>query len=57
MTVVNPDRIQSEAITLGLHDASPQDMVDFMADDVGLEMGWGRLLFGQTFAAGVVVKA
>ena len=50
MTVVNPDRSQSEAITLGLHDASPQDMVDIMADDVALEMGWGRLLFGQTFA-------
>ena len=51
MTVVNPDRSQSEAITLGLHDASPQDMVEAMADDVVLEMGWGRLLFGQTFAA------
>src|SRR6476659_9626047 len=50
MTVVNPDRSQSEAITLGLHDASPQDMVDVMANDVALEMGWGRLLFGQTFA-------
>ena len=50
MTVANPDRGQSEAITLGLHDVSPQDMVDVMADDVALEMGWGRLLFGQTFA-------
>ena len=28
----------------------PQDLVDVMADDVALEMGWGRLLFGQTFA-------
>ena len=39
-----------EAITLGLHDASPPHMVDAMADDVVLELGWGRLLFGQTFA-------
>ncbi len=40
----------AEAITLGLHHASPQHMVDAMADDVALEMGWGRLIFGQTFA-------
>ncbi len=40
----------AEAITLGLHDASPQHMVDAMADDVVVEMGWGRLAFGQTFA-------
>ncbi|MCT7659390.1 N-acetylglutaminylglutamine synthetase [Mycobacterium deserti] len=40
----------SEAITLGLHDASPQHMVDAMADNVVVEMGWGRLIFGQTFA-------
>ena len=39
-----------EAITLGLHDASPQHMVDAMANDVVLELGWGRLIFGQTFA-------
>lgn len=39
-----------EAITLGLHDASPQHLVDKMADDVVLELGWGRLIFGQTFA-------
>jgi GNAT-family acetyltransferase (TIGR03103 family) len=44
------DEGPSEAITLGLHDASPQHMVDIMADDVVLEMGWGRLIFGQTFA-------
>lgn len=50
MTAVNPHRGNSEAITLGLHDASPADMVDAMADDVTLEMGWGRLVFGQTFA-------
>ncbi|OBF36737.1 GNAT family acetyltransferase [Mycobacterium sp. ACS1612] len=43
------DRNQ-EAITLGLHDASPQHMVDAMADDVAVELGWGRLVFGQTFA-------
>lgn len=40
----------TEAITLGLHDASPQHLVDAMADDVVLELGWGRLIFGQTFA-------
>jgi len=44
---VNPE---AEAITLGLHDASPQHLVDAMADDVVVEMGWGRLIFGQTFA-------
>ena len=48
MTALDPDH--SEAITLGLHDASPQHMVDAMADDVVLELGWGRLIFGQTFA-------
>ncbi len=50
MTALDPDDGPSEAITLGLHDASPQHMVDVMADDVVLEMGWGRLIFGQTFA-------
>ncbi|WP_179471084.1 N-acetylglutaminylglutamine synthetase [Mycolicibacterium vinylchloridicum] len=40
----------TEAITLGLHDASPQHLVDEMSDDVVLELGWGRLIFGQTFA-------
>ncbi|TFV56515.1 N-acetylglutaminylglutamine synthetase [Mycobacterium sp. PS03-16] len=40
----------TEAITMGLHDASPQHLVDAMADDVVLELGWGRLIFGQTFA-------
>ncbi len=39
-----------EAITLGLHGASPAHLVDEMADDVVLELGWGRLIFGQTFA-------
>ena len=50
MTALEPDESHPEAITLGLHDASPQHMVDAMADDVVLEMGWGRLIFGQTFA-------
>ncbi len=40
----------TEAITLGLHDASPQHLVEEMQDDVVLELGWGRLIFGQTFA-------
>ena len=45
-----PDRRRPEAITLGLHDASPPHLVDAMADDVVLDCGWGRLVFGQTFA-------
>jgi GNAT-family acetyltransferase (TIGR03103 family) len=47
---LDPDGDHTEAITLGLHDASPQHLVDAMADDVVLEVGWGRLIFGQTFA-------
>jgi GNAT-family acetyltransferase (TIGR03103 family) len=50
MTAVHPDGDHTEAITLGLHDASPAHLVDAMSDDVVLEMGWGRLIFGQTFA-------
>jgi GNAT-family acetyltransferase (TIGR03103 family) len=46
----NPEADHTEAITLGLHDVSPQHLVDAMADDVVVEMGWGRLIFGQTFA-------
>lgn len=46
---VQPDD-HPEAITLGLHDASPAHLVEEMADDVVLELGWGRLIFGQTFA-------
>ncbi|WP_328354084.1 N-acetylglutaminylglutamine synthetase [Mycobacterium sp. NBC_00419] len=42
--------IHTEAITLGLHGASPPDLVDAMDDDVVLELGWGRLIFGQTFS-------
>jgi GNAT-family acetyltransferase (TIGR03103 family) len=40
----------TEEITLGLHDASPQHLVDAMATNIELELGWGRLIFGQTFA-------
>ncbi|WP_102143474.1 N-acetylglutaminylglutamine synthetase [Mycobacterium hubeiense] len=43
-------RDHPEAITLGLHDSSPPHLVEQMADDVVLELGWGRLIFGQTFA-------
>ncbi|MGV9799409.1 N-acetylglutaminylglutamine synthetase [Mycobacterium sp. NPDC003449] len=54
MTTVDPDATSgqdhTEAITLGLHAASPQHLVDAMANDVELELGWGRLIFGQTFA-------
>ncbi|BBY66185.1 GNAT family N-acetyltransferase [Mycolicibacterium helvum] len=34
---------------MGLHGASPQHLVEEMTDDVVLELGWGRLIFGQTF--------
>ncbi|ULE33038.1 N-acetylglutaminylglutamine synthetase [Mycobacterium sp. IDR2000157661] len=47
---INPDSDHTEAITLGLHHASPQHLVAEMADNVVVEMGWGRLIFGQTFA-------
>jgi GNAT-family acetyltransferase (TIGR03103 family) len=50
MTMVDHSGDHTEAITLGLHDASPQELVDAMAKDVELELGWGRLIFGQTFA-------
>jgi GNAT-family acetyltransferase (TIGR03103 family) len=50
MTAIDPSEDHPEAITLSLHDASPPHMVDAMAKDVELELGWGRLIFGQTFA-------
>jgi hypothetical protein len=50
MTTLEPGEDHPEAITLGLHDASPRHLVAAMADDVVLELGWGRLIFGQTFA-------
>ncbi len=50
MTVIDPSEDHPEAITLNLHGASPPHLVDVMADDVELELGWGRLIFGQTFA-------
>ena len=50
MTSTGPSEDHPEAITLGLHDASPPHLVDAMAKDVELELGWGRLIFGQTFA-------
>ncbi|MFZ1175378.1 MAG: N-acetylglutaminylglutamine synthetase, partial [Mycobacterium sp.] len=50
MTVIDPSEDHTEAITLGLHDATPPHLVDAMAKDVELELGWGRLIFGQTFA-------
>jgi GNAT-family acetyltransferase (TIGR03103 family) len=39
-----------EAITLGLHDTPSPHLQDKMANDVVLELGWGRLVFGQTFS-------
>ena len=50
MTVLDPDEDHPEAITLGLHHASPQHLVDAKARDVVVDLGWGRLIFGQTFA-------
>jgi GNAT-family acetyltransferase (TIGR03103 family) len=50
MTAIDPSKDHPEAITLGLHDASPPHLMDAMAKDVELELGWGRLIFGQTFA-------
>jgi GNAT-family acetyltransferase (TIGR03103 family) len=50
MTTIDSSGDHTEAITLGLHDASPPHLVDAMAKDVELELGWGRLIFGQTFA-------
>lgn len=50
MTAFEPANDHTEAITLGLHDASPPHLLDAMAKDVELELGWGRLIFGQTFA-------
>jgi len=50
MSNPDPDHDHPEAMTLALHEASPPHMVDAMVDDVVLELGWGRLIFGQTFA-------
>ncbi|HEY3994859.1 MAG TPA: N-acetylglutaminylglutamine synthetase [Mycobacterium sp.] len=50
MTAFEPTSDHTEAITMGLHDASPPHLLDAMAKDVELELGWGRLIFGQTFA-------
>jgi GNAT-family acetyltransferase (TIGR03103 family) len=53
MTAIDPNGStadHTEAITLGLHDASPPELVEAMAKDVEVELGWGRLIFGQTFA-------
>ncbi|KQH75467.1 GNAT family acetyltransferase [Mycobacterium gordonae] len=39
-----------EPITLNLHDASPPHLNEATAQQVELELGWGRIIFGQTFA-------
>ena len=44
MTAIDPAEDHTEAITLGLHDASPPHLVDAMAKDVELELGWGQLI-------------
>ena len=46
----DPSADNTEAITLALHEAATPRLLDTMADDVVLELGWGRLSFGQTFA-------
>ena len=50
MTGIVPSDDNPEAITLGLHEAAPSHLIEGMAPDVELELGWGRLIFGQTFA-------
>ncbi|MDT5224116.1 MAG: hypothetical protein QOG19_1523 [Mycobacterium sp.] len=50
MSATDPPVEHSEAITLALHDASPPDLVAAMEKNVELELGWGRIIFGQTFA-------
>lgn len=50
MTVIDPSENHPEAMTLSLYGASPPHLVKAMAEDVELELGWGRLIFGQTFA-------
>jgi GNAT-family acetyltransferase (TIGR03103 family) len=58
MSATGPPEDHTEAITLGLHDATPPHLVDAMSKDVELELGWGRLIFGQTFAdAGTLEEA
>jgi GNAT-family acetyltransferase (TIGR03103 family) len=58
MTVIGPSEDHPEAITLGLHDATPPHLVDAMSKDVEIELGWGRLIFGQTFAdAGTLAES
>jgi GNAT-family acetyltransferase (TIGR03103 family) len=50
MNAIDPSEDHPEAITLGLHEAAPSHLMEAMADAVELELGWGRLIFGQTFA-------
>lgn len=50
MSVLDPSPDHPEAITLGLHDASPPHLMEAMVKNVELELGWGRLIFGQTFS-------
>ena len=50
MTAIDHSEDHPEAITLGLHEAAPSHLMDAMAENVELELGWGRLIFGQTFA-------
>lgn len=46
----DPGDDHPEAITLGLHDVPPAHLVGSMRSNVVLDLGWGRLVFGQTFS-------
>src|SRR3546814_3916743 len=46
-----------DAITTTSWGTPPEHLTDPMADDVVLEMGWGRLIFGQTFSDHAGIEA
>lgn len=46
---MEPAEDHPEAITLNLHDVSRPHLAETMKPHVELEMGWGRIIFGQTF--------
>lgn len=50
MSGADPSQNHPEPITLGLHEPAPPELMESMANDVELDLGWGRLIFGQTFA-------
>src|SRR3546814_3814311 len=46
-----------DAITTTSWGTPPEHLPDPMADDVVLEMGWGRLIFGPTFSDPAGIEA